>query len=805
VKFSHNWLKELVKFKYSPTELADLINLHITEVESLSGGGAGYSGVIVAEILGIGPHPNADKLHLVTLDIGLGKRVTVVCGAANIEVGQKVPLALVGAQLPKGELKPATIRGVESRGMIVSSQELGTEKRSDGILVLPKTASVGRPINEVLNAGGDTILDLKILSNRPDYLSYVGLSREIAAVADIKWSMPLDLDYRGTGDSSSAHITVEIKDEKLCPHYRAHFVSNVEVKESPQWLKDKLKSSGVRPISNLVDISNLVMLETGQPVHIFDYAKVGGEKIVVRRAKTGEKLMTLDGVERELSPEVLLIADRDNPIALAGVMGGELSAVSDLTKEIVVEVANFNQATIRRGSKLLGIATDASLRFERGLTVYLAELGMRRTLNLVRQILPEAVIAKGDVVAGESKFTSPSIECSSKDISNLLGIKLTDAKISGLLERLEFTVRSAGGRLTITPPPFREDIKETADVAEEVIRLWGIDKVRDEMPVVAMLASPVNQNIILAEGARDYLVKSGFTETPGHCFIGSEWADRLGLKLDEELKLANPLNNQWTYLLPSLWPNLLRFAPKFAGPVKIFEINSTFNKSGPRPGRRLGESIDSERKASGVEREVLPREEKYLALFVSGREIDAYRVIRGVVETLLRSGRGVKFVPVPSSAEDRYINVLRITVKDSVIGSIEELSPHLAAGLDLPNGGVWAELNLSLLGALSLAQTKFKPFSRFPASSFDLSVELPLSASAGMLVDDIKVSSPLVRMVEIFDVYQLPDGNRSLGLRVTVQADERTLEEGEIRSLESKIINLITTQHRGRIRGSGSE
>jgi len=779
MKFSYSWLKELAKFKHSPEELADLINLHITEVESLSGGGAGYSGVIVAEILGIGPHPNADKLHLVTLDIGLGKRVTVVCGAANIEVGQKVPLALVGAQLPSGGLKPATIRGVESRGMIVSSQELGTEKRSDGILVLPKTASVGRPINEVLNAGGDTILDLKILSNRPDYLSYVGLSREIAAVADIKWSMPLDLDYRGTGDSSSAHIAVEIKDEKLCPHYRAHFVSNVEVKESPQWLKDKLRSSGVRPISNLVDISNLVMLETGQPVHIFDYAKVGGKKIVVRRAKTGEKLMTLDGVERELHPEVLLIADRDNPIALAGVMGGELSAVSDLTKEIVVEVANFNQATIRRGSKLLGIATDASLRFERGLTVYLAELGMRRTLNLVRQILPEAVIAKGDVVAGESKFTSLPIECSSKDISNLLGVKLTDAKISGLLGRLEFTVRSAGGRLAITPPPFREDIKEMADVAEEVIRLWGIDKVKDEMPVVAMLASPINQNVILADGARDYLVKSGFTETPGHCFIGSEWADRLGLRLDEELKLANPLNNQWTYLLPSLWPNLLRFAPKFAGPVKIFEINSTFNRSG----------------------EVLPREEKYLALFVSGREIDAYRVIRGVVETLLRSGRGVKFVPVPSSAEDRYINVLRITVKDSVIGSIEELSPHLAAGLDLPNGGVWAELNLSLLGALSPTRMKFKPFSRFPASSFDISVELPLSASAGMLVDDIKVSSPLVRTVEVFDVYQLPDGNRSLGLCVTIQADERTLEEGEIRSLESKIVNIITTQHRGRIRG----
>jgi len=250
MKFSYSWLKELTKFKHSPQELADLIVLHITEVESISSGAGSYSGVTVAEILEIANHPNADKLHLVTLDVGLGKRATVVCGAKNIEVGQKVPLALVGATLPDGELKPATIRGVESRGMICSAAELGLAKEAEGILVLPKTASVGRPVNEVLDAANDAILDLKILSNRPDYLSYVGLSREIAAVAGIKWSMPLELNFRSTGGSSSDHIGVEVKDEALCPHYRAHFVSNVEVKESPQWLKDKLISSGLRPINN---------------------------------------------------------------------------------------------------------------------------------------------------------------------------------------------------------------------------------------------------------------------------------------------------------------------------------------------------------------------------------------------------------------------------------------------------------------------------------------------------------------------------------------------------------------------------
>ncbi|MFA5270143.1 MAG: phenylalanine--tRNA ligase subunit beta [Patescibacteria group bacterium] len=782
MKFSYSWLKELAKFKQSPKELADLIELHITEIEGVSSGGGNYSGVIVAEILEINAHPNADKLHLVTLDIGLGKRVTVVCGAKNIEVGQKVPLAQVGAVLPGGELKPATIRGVESRGMICSGQELGTEEKSEGILVLPKTASVGRPVNEALNASSDAILDLKILSNRPDYLSYVGMAREIAAVAGIKWSMPLDLEHKETGDASSSHIGVETKDEMLCPHYRAHYISNVEVKESPQWLKDKLINSGIRPISNLVDISNLVMLETGQPVHIFDYAKVNGKKIIVRSAKANEKILTLDGVERELTPNILLIADTKDPIALAGIMGGELSAVTDLTREVVVEVANFNQVTIRRGSKALGVSTDASLRFERGLTVYLAELGMQRTLNLIQQILPEAVIGKGDVLVGKSRSMMPTIECPTKTLNDLLGTKLTNSQIAGLLERLEFRVEASGNKLSVTPPPFRGDIKEMADVAEEVLRLYGIDKVAEAMPEVMLVAPQPNREVILADKLRDRLVIDGFTETPGHCFIGESWANKLGLRLDDELKLSNPLNSGWTHLISNLWPNLLRFAPKFGELVKIFEINSTFNKSGG----------------------VLPLEEKSLALFVSGRDVDAYRIMRGVLEQLLVQVKGLKFTAVPGSAEDLYINVSRVMAKEIALGSIEELSPRLAAELDLPSGGVWAEINLSRLNGLLIDQQRFEPFSRFPSSSFDLSVELPNSASAGMLIEDIKSSSPLIREVAVFDVYHMPDGGRSLGLRVIVQSDDRTLTDGEIESLTSKVVNIVATQHRGKIRGSQS-
>ncbi|MBU1083369.1 phenylalanine--tRNA ligase subunit beta, partial [Patescibacteria group bacterium] len=423
MRFSYKWLKELVDFKETPQELADLINLHITEVETVNNKSADYSGVIVAEILAIEPHPDADKLRLPLLDIGLGKRVQVVCGASNIEIGQKVPLALVGAVLPAGKIEKTTIRGVESSGMICSAAELGLEEKSEGILVLSKTASVGRPANEFLQLSDDTILDLKVLSNRPDYLSYIGMAREISAVLSKDWTLPIKLEFTSDTTKPIRHqIEVVVKDSDLCPYYLASYASNLEVKESPDWLKDKLVSAGIRPINNLVDISNLVMLEIGQPVHIFDAKKIESKRVVVRRANPEETLLTLAGESKELTRDILVIADSHRPVALAGIMGGEESAVNDLTTEVVIESAVFNPSIIRRGSKLLGISTDASLRFERGSNPYLAKLASDRTIALIQLIIPEATIAEGLVSIGKGEQIKSTIVVSEKEISALLGI-----------------------------------------------------------------------------------------------------------------------------------------------------------------------------------------------------------------------------------------------------------------------------------------------------------------------------------------------------------------------------------------------
>ncbi|OGB74516.1 phenylalanine--tRNA ligase subunit beta [candidate division Kazan bacterium RBG_13_50_9] len=785
MKFSYSWLKELVDFHESPEELADLINLHITEVESVTAQAGTYNGVIVAEVLEIRAHPNADKLKLVMLDVGLGKRVEVICGATNVEVGQKVPLAMSGAKLLGGMVKKAMIRGVESDGMICSGQELGIEARSGGILVLPKTASVGRAVNEALDASSDAVLDLKILSNRPDYLSYVGIAREIAAVLDKAWSIPMPMKFREEPKLTTAQqIKIQVKDAQRCPFYMARWVGHIEVEESPRWVKDKLASSGIRPINNLVDISNLVMLELGQPVHIFDADKIQGQKIVVRQAEPNEGFLALDSQLRQLTPEVLVIADESSPIALAGIMGGERSAVSDLTKTVVIEVATFDPATIRRGSKSIGLATDASLRFERGLSPYLARLAMNRAAALIEELLPRAQIARGAVEVGSKPAKPPTIACSSQEIAGTLGDKVTAAQIKAILGRLDFTVRALGRQLKIVPPPFRQDIKEAADIAEEVVRLKGIDTIKPAMPVVAMQPPAVNNEAREIDLLKDVLVRYGFSETPSHCFIGQAWADAVGLKLDDELKLINPLHSHWTHLTSQLWPNLLKFAVGATVPLKIFEINTVF---APPAGK-----------------EVLPKETKSLAWLITGQ--DAYLLARGIAEDIVAGVPAVKFVPVPGSATDKFINVLRILSKQHVVGSIEEVGPTAVEQLDVPAGTVWAEIDLSMLLNLRPERTsRFRPFSLFPSSQLDISVELPGSVAGGDLVADIEESSSLVKNVKVFDVYELAEGRRSLGLRVTLQSDERTLKEGEIKTTESKITNLLTTKYRGKIRGSGSK
>lgn len=792
MKFSYNWLKELVDFKFSSSKLADLINLHITEVESTSSLSPGYTGVIIAEILKINSHPNADKLHLVVLDIGRGKQVEVVCGASNIEVGQKVPLALVGSKLSGGEIKKTKIRGIESTGMICSGAELGLacpagEEKSTGILILPASASVGRPANEILDMSNDVILDLKILSNRPDYLSYIGIAREISAMMGKPWKIPLKTDFNEEASlKTSEKIEISIKNKKACPYYSARWVGNIETAQSPEWLRDKLISGGIRPINNLVDISNLVMLEIGQPIHIFDASKVQDKKIIVRQAQANETILTLDGQQQKLNPEVLLIADQRSSIAIAGIMGGEISGVNDLTKEIIIEIADFSPIVIRRGSKSLGISTDASLRFERGLSSCLSQLAMDRTLHLIQSLIPEVLISKGTVKVGNDQSNLKEIEISVQEINNLLGMELTSSRIISVLKNLSFSVRKSKNKIKVIPPLFRLDIKELADVAGEVVRIIGIDKVEPMMPIVTMHPPAINQNYQNIEALKDCLAKLGFSETPSHSFIGQTQANKADIELDPGLKLVNPLNVNWTHLNSSLGSNLLRFVSnnQTEAELKLFEINTIFEFN-PKT--------------------ILPLERKSIAMVVSSKQQDAYRVLRGVLEHIVQDIPNIKFVPVPGPNNDKYINVLRIVSNQQALGSLEEISPSLANDLDLPPVTVWAEIDLAQLFELSVkVDKKFLPFSQYPASSFDLSIELPTSVSVGFLIDDILQSSVLIIDVNVFDIYQLKNSKRSIGLRVRLQSFDRTLIEHEIRTIESRLINLIITKYRGKIRGSQS-
>lgn len=794
MKFSYNWLKELVKFKQTPKELGDLINLHITEVESIVSQSGAYNSVIVAEILEINPHPNADKLRLVKLNIGRGKEIEVVCGASNIEVGQKVPLALVGSKLPGGEIKPVVIRGVKSEGMICSATELGLtcpparlgarEEKSDGIMELSKTASIGRPVNEILNLNEDIILDLKVLSNRPDYLSYMGLARDISAVLGTKWISSIKTDYKEDSDiNAKDKIVVDIKDKLGCSYYSARFVSNVNVAESPKWVKDKLISAGFRPINNLVDISNLVMLETGQPIHIFDANKLANKKIVIRKAKIGETIISLDKAEIKLTPEILLIADDKNPVAIAGIVGGHESGVTDFTKEIIVEVATFNAPTIRKGSKTIGLSTDASLRFERGLNLYLALVAMDRTMHLINQIMPEANIAKGVVKQGEDKTKLTNINFNIKEIANILGTDVNAGKVVSILKNLSFVVTKNNQNLKVEVPPFRLDICDVADIAEEIVRIIGTDKIDSKMPYIKM-ALPIHNDLFkLKDQLKDFLVRVEFNEVISHSFIGKDWADKLKISLNPDLKLVNPLNSYWTHLVSDLWPNLLKFVSNNkTKDSQLFEINTVFESDSTS---------------------VLPKEKLQLALVSNLKNPDSYRAVKGIMQIILELVDNSKFVSIPSQSDDHYINVIRIMSDKHLLGSIEEVGPSIADKINVPRGTVFAYLDINILLTLTKGKVKkFIPFSYFPISTFDLSVELPTSSTVGNLVDDIKNKDSLVVDVDVFDIYKLENNNRSVGLRITLQSYENTLVDSEIKQIQSRVINLITTKYRGKIRGS---
>jgi phenylalanyl-tRNA synthetase beta chain len=790
LKVSLNWLKDYVNISLSAKELAERLTMSGNEVGRIDVVGGTWEHVFVGQVTALDKHPNADRLKLATIDLGT-ERITVVTGAPNLEVGQKVPFAKVGARLIDGhtgevaELKPAKIRGVRSEGMACSEKELGISDNHQGIMILPSDAPVGVPLSQYL---GDTIYDIKVTPNRADCLSVIGIAREVAALTNQPTHIP-DPTYAEEGNPIHDSISIEIADTDLCSRYCASLVTGVKIGPSPQWMQQRIIAGGMRPISNVVDITNYVMLEYGQPLHSFDYSQIKGKKIIVRRARNDEVLYTLDGMKRDLNPNMLVISDEKYPIALAGVMGGADSEVIDPTTSILLESANFNNISIRRTSIKLNLRSEASARFERGISPELAPIALRRATQLLLE-LAGGKAAKGIADVYPGKREPKPVLLPKERVSRVLGLELSTERIQKVLESLGFSCRSAGtsGDLMVTIPYWRTDVRMADDLVEEIARIIGYD----EIPTT-LLSSQIPQQVpapmlSLKEQIRDLLVGCGMQEVITYSLVSQATLDKVDphKKLGPAPRVANPMSSEQEYLRTSLQPGLLA----------TFASNEKHEKDGIKLFE-VGRAYLTRANDLPEEREMLvgilggPRLERS---WLSGEDTLDFFDAKGILETVFNR---LKVKAGFQPAEDQTLlagKTAEIIVGGERVGVAGEVHPKTAALFDISTQPITLfEIDLVKLLSCTGAVYRYRPIPRFPGNSRDIALIVDNSLAASR-VQEVIESFPLVEQVTLFDVYsgeQVPQGKKSLALSVRFQSAERTLTDEEVNQAQQQIIDRL--------------
>jgi phenylalanyl-tRNA synthetase beta chain len=864
MKVTFNWLKQYVDFDWSPEQLAERLTMLGLEVEGVHKTGGEFDGIVVAQVITKDKHPNADKLTVCRVNDGQGER-QIVCGAQNFQPGDKVPLILPGTSLPPkpGEKEPFTIkvgkiRGVESHGMMCSPQELGLPDQVDGLLILPADAKVGQPFAEYLGrTGGDVVFDLEITPNRPDWNSVIGIAREIAAVTGNKLKMP-DVNSVGLRCSAAPSskdtqqrvptsdlVSVRLDDPDLCPRYTARVVKGVKIGPSPDWLRSTLEKVGIRSINNVVDVTNYVMLEIGQPLHAFDYHLIsrsrrresaqtsdgknalsddGGYKptIVVRRAKEGEKFKTLDNVERTLTKEMLLIADEEKGIALAGVMGGQNSEIKDNTADVLIESAYFSPTNIRRTSKALGLRTDASYRFERGADIDINDWASARCAQLILETAG-GQLAEGVVDAYPKPVEPKQITLRHYKVNELLGIELRPEEIEFYLGQLGLKTigrkaRPIGADTTPEPvafqiPTFRVDLKREVDLIEEVARLHGVDKIPSTPPRGAFGANAFDATHDVLAEARRILSGLGLNEAQGQTLISNA---ECRMQNAELVVLANPLSSDMDVLRPSLLPGLIHSLRHNVShknyDVALFEIGRVFQRAaGVPPADQTGKQSRQQDAGSTFKEEcrvAIALTGQRALPFWSGDERDAKfdtYDLKGVLEEFFDQFglRRMTFSRRPDSS-GLFLESATISLGKNQIGEFGQLLPALAKKYDLRDAVLLAELNLDLLLACRNPARSFKPLPAFPAIRRDVAMIVPEATTHDAVLQIVKRTKPAnLETAELFDVFRgkhVPEGQKSLAYAFTYRAVDKTLTDAEVNAAHTKIVEAFKAQLQAAVR-----
>ncbi|OXM85343.1 phenylalanine--tRNA ligase subunit beta [Paenibacillus rigui] len=802
MKVSYQWLSQYVDVAgFTAAELAEKLTRSGIEVDIVENRNKGVSQVFVGFVKSREKHPDADKLSVCKVDVGQGEDLQIVCGAKNVAAGQKVPVAIVGAKLPDGlVIKRAKLRGVESQGMICSAKELGLNDKllpkeiQEGILVLPEDTQIGDSILDVLGIN-DEVMDLDLTPNRSDCLSMLGAAYEIGAILGREVKLP-DAETGLNGSTQAAgKISVNITAKEQCSHYAARYIENVTIGTSPLWIQNRLMAAGIRPINNIVDITNYVMLEYGQPLHAFDAEKLAGGHIDVRMAQQGEKLVTLDGVERTLEPHMLLITDGTKPVALAGVMGGENSEVTEGTTSILLESAKFDGGTVRKASRQLGLRSEASLRFEKEVNPEMVLPALNRAASLMAQYAGGQV-ANGIVEKVTQQHQPVQITLTVSRINAYLGTELTVEQVKEIFDRLHFTTELAGESFTVHVPTRRGDITKAVDLIEEVARLYGYDNIPTTLMSGVTTPGALTKEQAVRRLARNLLTGSGLHEAITYSFTHPDQIREFpgAYKAALPIALSMPMSEERSTLRTSLIPHLIDVASynrnRNTDNVAVFEIGKVF--------------VTDE---SSLTR--LPEEKLLLSALLTGKRQDTHWTgksgavdfydLKGVLENLI-SYLGIEGIGYTAAQPEGFHpgRTAHITLQTAegtkVIGTLGQLHPALQQQKDLDDTYV-LELEFSELAALADSKITYQPLPRYPSIGRDIAVVVNREVQVGDLTAKVReVAGSLLESIQVFDIYtgdRLGAEKKSVALALVYRTPERTLTDEEVSELHAKVVSAL--------------
>ncbi|MEW6195506.1 MAG: phenylalanine--tRNA ligase subunit beta [Bacteroidota bacterium] len=800
MKISINWLRDYIDLSgISLDEIVHKLSVAGLEVEEVIDQAKAFENFVVGYVKEKKKHPNADKLSVCIVDDGTSEH-NVVCGAPNVEQGQKVAFAKIGAVIPSEGIKlaKAKIRGEQSSGMICSEKELGLSDNHEGIMVLDSNIETGKSLADAIGQN-DIVLDIAITPNRADALSHIGIARDLSAIFNRELKFPA-IKIVESQKKSSDYAKVEIIDSVNCPRYIGKVATGVKIGESPDWLKTKLKSIGLRPINNVVDVTNFVLYEIGQPLHAFDLDNLAGKKIVVRSANENEKFTTLDSKERTLKSADLMICDAEKPVAIAGVMGGENSEVTSSTKNVLIESAYFNPSSVRKTAKHLGLSTDASYRFERGSDFNITQWAARRAAQLMQEVAGGEILS-GEIDAYPNPITLKTARLRYSRVKKILGYSVSPQNVVGILKNLGFTIKSENAEgLEVIVPAYRHDIEREIDLIEEVARIYGYDLIPEINKVSTTLEDKIDQSAF-NDNVRNILTSLGFFEIMTNSLVKESIAYRFG----NPIKMLNPQSSEMSHLRPSLLPGMLQAV---SNNLKVNEKNLKFFEIGKVFEKISDDEIESFSDFT---------EKEHLIIALTGKEIetewyaedrrDDIFDLKGAVDNFLNKlYHSTQFKTVYGITDMFTEHCFGITTESGMIGIGGKTKIEFQQLFDINQEVFIAILDVDLLKLIQEPERKFKELLKFPKVYRDMAFVIDKDIESDKVIGVIKeASSKLLHQIKLFDIFQsdsLGKGKKSLAFQLEYYDSSRTLTEDEVDKEFRKIIQTVEKTFGAQLRGA---